>query len=68
MNTIHDVKYLGGGYTLGRDDDGDFWLIPPGDTIVFSEPGEALLLAASDEAAAEIEARGEIATAEKAEG
>lgn len=67
-NEIHDVKDLGGGFTLGRDDDGDFWLIPPADVIVFSAPGEALLLVSGDETTAEAEARAEMALAEKTEG
>ncbi len=42
VNAIHDIKDLGKGFSLGKEDDGAFWLIPPQDVTVFSEAGEPL--------------------------
>ncbi len=60
MNTIHDIKDLGKGFCLGREDDGAFWLIPPKDVTVFSEAGEPLLLVSDQEEDALAEALSEI--------
>ena len=32
------------GYSLDRDDDGDYWLVPPSSVTIFSEPGEPWLV------------------------
>lgn len=29
---------------LGQDEDGDWWIIPPADVLIYSEPGEMALL------------------------
>lgn len=40
------------GYTLERDEDGDWILSGPPDVILFSQPGEGLLIGQCDEATA----------------
>ncbi len=60
VNTIHDIKNLGNGFSLGKEDDGAFWLIPPKDVTVFSEAGEPLLLTAENKDEALKEAMAEI--------
>jgi hypothetical protein len=51
--TMQKVKDLERGFSLCRDDDGDFWLLPPENVTILSAPGEALLLNADNETSAE---------------
>lgn len=44
------------GYELDQDQDGDWLLIGPPDVVLFSEPGEPILLAGFDQEAALAEA------------
>lgn len=48
------------GYSLEKDQDGDWILIPPADVTIFSVPGEGLLIGQCDYATALNDALAEI--------